>query len=164
MAQDRPESILPPGFGEPATPAPEPVTNDAARRRPTPVRERQSVEGSAVEIVESLLGDEMAEAEPVPQVEYPRFARRDPRVAGTLDPVDARLWHAGRGARRAASSLRNPDAADGHAAGVALGAHRLAQRAACQGAEPRATSIPPTGPPSGPGCCFGWARPMPRGC
>jgi hypothetical protein len=87
IAQDRPESILPPGFGEPAAPAPEPVSNNAAPAA-TPPGERQSVEGSAVEIVESLLGDELAEAEPVPQVEYPPSARRDPRIAGTLDPLD----------------------------------------------------------------------------
>src|SRR5262245_36683970 len=87
IAQDRPESILPPGFGDPSAPAPEPITNNvspAAR----PSVERQSVEGTAVEIVESLLGDELTQAEPVPQVEYPRSARRDPRVAGTLDPLD----------------------------------------------------------------------------
>ena len=87
IAQDKPESILPPGFGEPTAPAPEPVTNNAAPAV-TPPSERQSLEGSAVEIVESLLGDEMAQAEPVPQVEYPRSARRDPRIAGTLDPLD----------------------------------------------------------------------------
>jgi len=88
IAQDRPESILPPAFGEPAAPAPEPVTNNSEPTSPRPSVERQALEGSAVEIVESLLGDELAEAEPVPQVEYPRFARRDPRVAGTLNPFD----------------------------------------------------------------------------
>ena len=33
-----------------------------------------------------------------------------------------------------------------------------------QGRGAGATSIRPTGPPSAPGCCSGWARPMPRGC
>jgi len=99
IAQDRPESILPPGFGDPATPAPEPATN-TAEPAPRPA-ERTSVEGSAVEIVESLLGNELAQAEPVPQVEYPRIARRDPSLAGTLDPVEIgigfRPWGAASG-------------------------------------------------------------------
>lgn len=83
IAQDRPESILPPGFGDPSTPAPAPETNNAA---PAARNERQSVEGPAVEIVESLLGEELAEEERPPQVEYPASARRDPHFAGTLDP------------------------------------------------------------------------------
>lgn len=99
IAQERPESILPPGFGEPTT-TPEPVTNNAEPAS-KPATEQTSVEGSAVEIVESLLGDELVEAEPVPQVEYPRFARRDPRTAGTLDPIDvgigSRPWGAASG-------------------------------------------------------------------
>lgn len=87
IAQDRPESILPPGFGDPAAPAPQPAANNSAPAT-RPDSTRQSVEGSAVEIVEALLGDELAAARPVSQVEYPRSARRDPRVAGTLDPVE----------------------------------------------------------------------------
>lgn len=85
IAQDRPESILPPGFGDPATPAPAPETNNAA---PAARNERPSVEGSAVEIVESLLGEELAEQERAPQVEYPSSSRRDPHMAGTLDPQE----------------------------------------------------------------------------
>jgi hypothetical protein len=92
IAQDRPESILPPGFGDPATPSPEPVTNNSASSN-RPSSDRQTVEGSAVEIVESLLGDELAREEPVPQVEYPRAARRDPRVAGTLQPQDVGIGY-----------------------------------------------------------------------
>ena len=92
IAQDRPESILPPGFGDPATPAPEPATNTSQPApRPAPAT---SVEGAAVEIVESLLGNELESTEPVPQVEYPRFARRDPSLAGTLDPVELGLGFA----------------------------------------------------------------------
>jgi hypothetical protein len=87
IAQDRPESLLPPGFGEPAAPGQEPTTNNAVDS-PRPAPQRPSVEGSAVEIVESLLGNELASAQPVQQVEYPRFAQRDPRMAGTLDPID----------------------------------------------------------------------------
>ena len=61
IAQDRPESILPPGFGDPAN-TPEPVNNSSATTN-RPSTERQSVEGSAVEIVEALLGDELASGE-----------------------------------------------------------------------------------------------------
>ena len=85
IAQDRPESILPPGFGDPA-PAPEPVTNNAEPAPSTP-SPRPAFEGSLVEIVDSLTGAEALETpEPVPQVEYPAASRRDPRFAGTLDP------------------------------------------------------------------------------
>lgn len=86
IAQDRPESILPPGFGEPTTPAPEPATNDTEPAATTP-SQRPSIEDSLVEIVDSLIGDELEAEEPVPQVEYPDRSRRDPRFAGTLDPV-----------------------------------------------------------------------------
>lgn len=87
IAQDQPESILPPGFGDPATPAPEPATNDTQPAPSTP-SQRPSFEGSIVEIVDSLTAAEvLATQEPVPQVEYPDRARRDPRFAGTLDPV-----------------------------------------------------------------------------
>jgi hypothetical protein len=93
IAQDRPESILPPGFGDPSTPAVAPPANNAQpTTRPAGGRQ-QSTETSAVEMVESLLGDELAAAEPVPQVEYPRTARRDPRLAGTLDPVELGLGY-----------------------------------------------------------------------
>ena len=97
IAQDRPESILPPGFGEPAAPAAQPATNTTAPVANS-VGERPSIEGSAVEIVESLLGDDLTATEPVRQVEYPQSARRDPRIAGTLDPLNlalgARPWGA----------------------------------------------------------------------
>ena len=88
IAQDRPESILPPGFGDPATPAPAPVTNNTEPAASNSGG-RQSVEGSAVEIVESLLGEELASEAPVRQVEYPPSARRDPHFAGALDPQAA---------------------------------------------------------------------------
>ncbi len=87
IAQDRPESILPPGFGDPATPAPEPATtNEAQPAAPTPSR-RPSIEDSLVEMVDSLISGELQVQQPAPQVEYPSRARRDPRLAGTLDPV-----------------------------------------------------------------------------
>ena len=99
IAQDRPESILPPGFGDPAT-TPGPVTNNSASTNRSS-GDRQSLEGSAVEIVESLLGDEMASSAPAQQVEYPRAVRRDPHIAGTLDPIELgigyRPWGAASG-------------------------------------------------------------------
>src|SRR5687768_11972006 len=87
IAQGRPESILPPGFGDPATPAPDPATNEAQPVNRQPVA-RQPAGESAVQITDLLSAlDELAEAEPVRQVEYPSEARRDPRFSGALDPV-----------------------------------------------------------------------------
>lgn len=87
IAQDQPESILPPGFGDPATPATQPVSNDSQPSQPRPV-DRQPSEGGAVEIVDLLqAADELLQAPPVKQVEYPTNARRDPHYSGTLDPV-----------------------------------------------------------------------------
>jgi len=101
IAQDRPESILPPGFGDPATPAPESVANEAGPSAPNGVRPPAS-EGPGVEIVDVLAAlEELVEAEPVPQVEYPDESRRDPRFAGTLDPyaigVGSQPWGAASG-------------------------------------------------------------------
>jgi hypothetical protein len=99
IAQDRPESILPPGFSEPTTAAPEPVANNGEAESSTPAQ-RRSFEGSVVEIVDSLTAaDELPE--PVPQVEYPTASRRDPRFAGTFEPeavgLGPRPWGAASG-------------------------------------------------------------------
>ena len=101
IAQDRPESILPPGFGDPGTPAPAPVTNESQPAASTPSR-RPPIEDSIVEMVDSLVsGEQLPAAEPVRQVEYPSQARRDPRFAGTLDPetvgIGSRPWGAASG-------------------------------------------------------------------
>jgi hypothetical protein len=86
IAQDRPESILPPGFGDPA-PAPEPVRNEA-EPSPAPSERETPAESAGVGVSDALSEiEDLLEAEPVPQVEYPARARRDPRFAGTLDPV-----------------------------------------------------------------------------
>lgn len=79
LAQDQPESLLPPGFGEPvATPTPAPVgvgntTSNMAGGE------------SAVEIVspDAALAELVAEELP-PPIELPDFARRDPSVVGPL--------------------------------------------------------------------------------
>lgn len=88
IAQDQPESILPPGFGEPATPTPEPVANNSQPSQ-APQPSREPSEGAGVEIIDLLdAADDILQAQPVPQVEYPARARRDARYAGTLDPID----------------------------------------------------------------------------
>src|SRR5690242_2020357 len=78
VAQDRPESLLPPGFGDPA-PAPQ---SQAA----TPTTPKSSAPAAApretagVQVVDSLAPlEKLVSAEPAPQVEYPRDSRRDPR-------------------------------------------------------------------------------------
>ena len=97
IAQDRPESILPPGFGDPApTPAPKATTSVTPTAKPAPS------EGEGVEVVDRLAG---AEAPPVvrlaPQVEYPASARRAANMAGLIDieaaGVGARPWGAASG-------------------------------------------------------------------
>lgn len=93
LAQDQPESLLPPAFEEPPTVA-QPVRNETQ-----PVNNRQPErstppEGGGVEIVDLLEAlDELVTSEPVPQVEYPARARRDPRFAGTIDPLDHGLGY-----------------------------------------------------------------------
>lgn len=95
VAQDRPESLLPPGFGDPA-PAPQ---SQAA----TPTTPKSSAPAAApretagVQVVDSLAPlEKLVSAEPAPQVEYPRDSRRDPRFAGTIDPqsvgLGSRAW------------------------------------------------------------------------
>ena len=101
IAQDQPESILPPGFGDPATPAPQSETNQAQPESNNNGRQPSS-EGSSVELVDALSAvEELLQAEPVPQIEYPQRARRDLRVAGTLDPntlgLGGRPWGAASG-------------------------------------------------------------------
>lgn len=101
IAQDQPESILPPGFGDPSTPAPQPVSNESqpAQNQPQP---RQPSESAGVEITDLLnAAEELLQTEPVRQVEYPDRARRDPHFAGALDPVEIgigyRPWGAASG-------------------------------------------------------------------
>lgn len=92
IAQDRPESILPPGFGEPASPAPQPTVPSPQPSASSPRPEANGPSESAgVEIVDSLSPLEAVAVAPAPQVEFPATARRDPRFAGTLDPVDVGL-------------------------------------------------------------------------
>jgi len=90
IAQDRPESILPQGFGDPTTVAPEPLPNSQSPSRSqsvSPAAGSSSV-GAGVEAIDQLGPlEELLTARPVQQVEYPSDARRDPAFAGTLDPL-----------------------------------------------------------------------------
>ena len=94
IAQDRPETILPPGFGDP-TPTPTPTPSSSA----TPATKPSPSEGGAVEIVDRLAPAEtLLVAKPVPQVEYPASSRRVATMAGLIDVeaagVGARPWGA----------------------------------------------------------------------
>ena len=97
LAQDQPESLLPPGFGEPApAPQPQPTDNEA------------SPAGGTESIVQEVSPDaalaELLEQEVPPPIELPDFARRDPSLAGPLP----------------ASQTGYPDSAWGRASGKFL--------------------------------------------
>jgi hypothetical protein len=65
LAQDRPESILPPGFGEPTTPQPQPTSNNAEPVT-SPSGPRPAAEGPGVEIVDLLTAlEDLAATKPV---------------------------------------------------------------------------------------------------
>lgn len=99
------EVLLPPGFGNEATPPPQqqqqqsqpqqPATNTTAAQ-PQPARPRPRPDAGAREIEEVIEGElteeEAALAELPPPIEIPEEARRDPRVVGAIDPV---VWGLG---------------------------------------------------------------------
>ena len=86
LAQEQPESLLPPGFEDPPAVPQQPANQSQPANSAQP--QRTPSEGGGVEMVDLLEAlDEMVDREPVPQVEYPALARRDPRYAGTLDPI-----------------------------------------------------------------------------
>jgi hypothetical protein len=100
LAQDQPESLLPPGFEDPATVA-QPARNESQSTN-TAQPQRAAPEGGGVQIVDLLEAlDELVKGEPVRQVEYPASVRRDPRYAGTIDPfvlgLGPRPWGAASG-------------------------------------------------------------------
>lgn len=91
LAQDQPESLLPPGFGEPVpSPAPTPSPADNVMSNTTGGE-------SAIEEVslDAALAELMAQQLP-PPIELPDFARRDPSLVGPLPPSQtgfaARSW------------------------------------------------------------------------
>ena len=80
LAQDQPESLLPPGFEEPAaTPAPSPTQNATSNAT-------ESIE-SPIELVpmDEALSELLVQELP-PPIELPDFARRDPSLVGPLPP------------------------------------------------------------------------------
>ncbi len=93
LAQDRPTSILPPGFGDPAPPAPKtpppaapsvPGAEPAATATPAPLTgdaEAQVAESDSLSPADTAAADI---AEPI---EVPDRARRDPTLVGRLDPA-----------------------------------------------------------------------------
>ena len=91
LAQDKPESILPPGFGDPA-PVPSPAQTKGPS--PKPSTEAQPAEsGAVVETgLSGLTPSEAADAmvvEVAPPIELPSSARRDPSMVGPLPAAQA---------------------------------------------------------------------------
>ena len=84
LAQDNPESILPPGFGDPA-----PAPSQSPKPAPKPSNEAQPAENNAVvetglsELTPSEAADAMV-VEIAPQIEIPDVSRRDPSTVGPL--------------------------------------------------------------------------------
>ena len=138
-------------------------TNESPARQRCQPATAAVARAAAVEIVDLLEAlEELRRSEPVPQVEYPAGARRDPRYAGTLDPVAIGLgyrpWGAASGKALQILMRRMDTPLASRWAHIGLRNALLAKAASPP------TSIRPTGRPSGPGCCCGWARPMRRGC
>lgn len=97
LAQDQPESILPPGFGEPAAlPAP---TSPPAGTTTGNVSVTAPGGDSAVELVplDQALAELLVRELP-PPIELPAHARRDPRLVGPLPPSVTGLSEQGWGA------------------------------------------------------------------
>ncbi|MEO7504092.1 MAG: hypothetical protein ABIT69_02795 [Sphingomicrobium sp.] len=92
LAQERPESILPPGFGEPAPPAQQVPGTSPAPTTAVPAPDRSPTE-SAVVSTNSLSPSDLADtsAPAVAQPEYPSSIRRDAEDAGVLNPADLGL-------------------------------------------------------------------------
>ena len=81
LAQDLPESLLPPGFEQPApspTPSPSPTTNTATAAPGESLVQEVSPDAALAELLEQDIP---------PPIEMPDFARRDPTLAGPLPPA-----------------------------------------------------------------------------
>ena len=143
LAQSQPESILPPGFGDPRRRAAAADARRPRRRRTGPrarageaPRARRAPDLSRIEdIIESAgLDDAGAPAAVAPPVEYRDDRRRDPALAGVIWP--AAIGYTGERVGQQRGQVPVGRAAPHRrAAGVALGADRAAQHAA--GARPR---------------------------
>ena len=91
IAQSQPESILPPGFGDPLPPAP-PATSPAAPSpaqgaEPAAPRRAPSLDLSRLEDIIEGLDDAAEPVEVVPPIEYRDDRRRDPALAGVIWPA-----------------------------------------------------------------------------
>jgi len=89
LAQSQPESILPPGFGEPAPPPPATVTPAPT---PSPGTAAEPTRAPDLSRLEDIIGDELVSEEnlapPPPPVEYLNDRRRDPALVGVIVPGD----------------------------------------------------------------------------
>lgn len=86
LAQDQPESILPPGFGDPApAPSPSPQPSPSATEN---VTTNTVTPESTVQVVslDDALAD-LVELDIPPPIELPEHARRDPALVGPLPPA-----------------------------------------------------------------------------
>lgn len=90
LAQDRPESILPPNFGNEASPPP-PAPGPVAATTPEPVRPAAD---DQVTLVDTLAPDQLPPPPPPPPIELPGSSRRNVYVAGTVDAVTLGLGEA----------------------------------------------------------------------
>lgn len=93
IAQDKPESILPPGFGDApkpaATPTPSPSSSGSSSSATTPASggAAGTDEGGGVEEVSTLdTADQDTAQQAAPQVDIPSSSRRDPALAGLYSP------------------------------------------------------------------------------
>lgn len=91
LAQERPESILPPGFGDP-TQQPAPATPTPSLRNTSAVPDRSPVDDAVVASDALSATDMAALSRPAPPPpEYPSSVRRDPGEAGVLPPASVGL-------------------------------------------------------------------------
>ena len=95
IAQSQPESILPPGFGDPAPPAPPPTTTTPSPTAPatapaSPSSQRVARSPDLSRIEDIITSEALERAAPVavaPPVEYRDDRRRDPALAGVIWPA-----------------------------------------------------------------------------
>ena len=95
IAQSQPESILPPGFGDPAPPAPPPTTTTPSPTAPatapaSPSSQRVARSPDLSRIEDIITSEALERAAPVavaPPVEYRDDRRRDPALTGVIWPA-----------------------------------------------------------------------------
>lgn len=93
LAQDQPESLLPPVFADPEpapTPSPSPTQNATSNA--------MGVESAVQEVSPDAALAELLEQELPPPIELPEFARRDPTLVGPLPPAQTGFAEAAWGA------------------------------------------------------------------